>query len=99
MYLGSAAVGTALENKIFWILNEQRMTANQISQKLQIPFDRTYSWLELLVGLGFLERIDDTYGPSSTTKSTILNTFSPDSWAFLAQEARDQYLFTGAHAV
>ncbi len=92
MNIASTALGTALERKVFWLLDEQPMTVNQISQELKIPFDRTYSWLELLVGLGFLDRINDTYVPSSTTQSTILNTYKADSWAFLAQEARDQYL-------
>jgi SAM-dependent methyltransferase len=91
MHLASAAVGAALELKIFWFLDEEPMNAKKISAKLKIPYDRTYSWLELLVGLGFLNREHDRYIPSSITQSTIINTFKPDSWAFLALEARDRY--------
>jgi SAM-dependent methyltransferase len=92
MYLASAALGTALELKLFWLLDKEPMSAEKISLKLKIPFDRTYYWLELLIGLGFLDRKNDTYVPSSTAQSTILNTYRPDSWSFLALEARGQYL-------
>ena len=91
MHLASAALGAALELKLFWLLDKKPVNAEQISGQLKIPYDRVYYWLELLIGLGFLDRKKDKYIPSSTTQLTIINTYKPDSWAFLAQEVRDQY--------
>jgi predicted O-methyltransferase YrrM len=90
-YITSAALGTALELQLFWKLAEKPTDVEGISQALGIPFDRCQSWLELLTGLSLLERKDETYAPSSTARTTILETHSPETWALLAQEAREHY--------
>ncbi|MHA2204211.1 MAG: methyltransferase, partial [Candidatus Hodarchaeales archaeon] len=46
-----------------------------------------------MVELGLLKREDRKYILTSLSRSTILETYSPDSWSFLAQEtSRKQYL-------
>jgi predicted O-methyltransferase YrrM len=91
MYIGAAALGTALELHLFWQLNEKPLRTEEISQKLNIPFDRCHHWLELLVGLKFLEEKNATYSPSPMARTAILEAYSADTWAFLAQEARARY--------
>lgn len=92
MYLASAALGAALELRLFWRLAEKPADVEGISQAFGIPFNRCRSWLELLTSLNLLERQDESYAPSSTARTAILETYSQETWAFLAQEARAQYL-------
>ena len=92
MHLASTALGAALELKLFWLLDKEPMDVEKISNEIKIPYDRAYYWLELLIKLGFLDRKGEKYIPSSTTQLTILNTYKPDTWVFLAQEVRNQYM-------
>lgn len=85
MYIGAAAVGTALELQLFWELAEKPLGVHEISQKLNIPFDRCHRWLDLLVGLNLLVQKNETYFPSPVARAAILETYSADSWAFIAQ--------------
>ncbi|MFX1255327.1 MAG: methyltransferase [Promethearchaeota archaeon] len=91
IYIASTALGTALELGLFWQLAESPLGIKEISQKFNIPSDRCRSWLELLTGLGLLEHRGETYTPSSTAHSTILEAYSSETWAQLAQEARERY--------
>ncbi|MHA2244777.1 MAG: methyltransferase [Candidatus Hodarchaeales archaeon] len=91
MYLASAAVGAALELGLFWLLIENPLPVKEISLKYNIPYDRCQSWLALLAELGFLECENESYFPSSIAKSAILEAYSPETWAFLAQEIREGY--------
>ncbi len=91
MHVIPAAVAAALELHLFWRLDEEPLNANTVSQKLGIPLDRCHYWLELLLELGLLERKNNTYTPSSLTQSTIIDTYSPESWSFIAQESQAQY--------
>ncbi|MFX0091900.1 MAG: methyltransferase [Candidatus Hodarchaeota archaeon] len=91
MYIASAALGAALELGLFWRLAERPLGVKEVSQKFNIPFDRCQRWLEVLAGLELLEQRGKTFSPSSITYSTILETYSQESWAFIAQEARVRY--------
>jgi len=92
MYIASAALGAALELGLFWRLAEEPMAAEDVTKAFGIPFNRCQFWLELLTGLGLLERRGETYGTSSTARTAILKAYSQETWAFLAQEAREGYL-------
>lgn len=91
MYIASAALGTALELQLFWQLAETPMKVHEIAQKHNIPQGRCRSWIELLMGLGLLEQQDEAYVPSSIARSAILETYHPDTWAFIAQQTREHY--------
>ncbi|MHA2297477.1 MAG: methyltransferase [Candidatus Hodarchaeales archaeon] len=91
MYLASAAVGTALELGLFWRLVEKPLREKEISQMFNIPHDRCKCWLALLTELELLEYRGEMYTPSSIANSAILEAYSPETWAFLAQEARERY--------
>lgn len=87
----SAGLGAALEHHLFWKLKDQPMTSEAVGEELGIPRRRSRLWLELLAGLGLLERQDEVYGITAATQAAIIDTHSPESWALLAQEARAAY--------
>lgn len=90
-YITSAALGAALELRLFWLLAEQPQTVDSVAQAMDIPSNRCRYWLELLAGLGLLERQGEAYHPSSEARTTILDSYSPETWGLLAQEARERY--------
>ncbi|MDI6895494.1 MAG: methyltransferase [Bacillota bacterium] len=89
--LVSAAVAAALESQLFWRLAEQPQTVGSVSEALGIPLKRCHHWLELLAGLGLLQRRDEAYVPSPTARAAILDAYSPETWALLAEESRERY--------
>jgi predicted O-methyltransferase YrrM len=91
MYLGSAALGTALELGLFWQLAKLPQKVNEISKNYGIPNDRCKSWLDLLVEFELLEHQEDRYIPSKVANNAILETYSQETWEFMAQEIREQY--------
>ncbi len=90
-YLASAALGTALELRLFWRLADDPASAARVAEELNIPHQRCRCWLELLVGLGLLERRGETYVSSSLTQVAIMKAYTPETWSFLAREARERY--------
>ena len=91
MYVASAALGTGLEFRIFWRLSKEPMSAEQVATELNIPIHRCRCWLELLVGLDLLERRDETYITSLVAQEAIIEAYTPETWEFLAAEAREDY--------
>jgi predicted O-methyltransferase YrrM len=91
MNLVSAALGTAFELRLFDLLNEQPRSSQEVSETFDIPVARTFCWLELLVGLDLLEQDNGTYSISPVTQSTIFESYNGDTWAELAQYARESY--------
>jgi len=90
-YITSAALNAALELKLFWLLAEQPLDAPAIAQLLGIPANRTQYWLQLLSTTGLLERGSRGYTPSHSARTAILDTYSQDTWALLARDARDRF--------
>lgn len=88
----AAGLGTALELRLFWRLADEPASARDVAESMGIPLGRCQSWLELLAGLGLLERQGETYAPSPTASAAIMEAYSPETWALLAEEARDVYL-------
>lgn len=90
-YLDSAALGTALELGLFWRLAEQPQSADGVAEALGIPLHRCRYWLTLLADLGLLESDRQVYAVSATTRAAILGAHSRATWAFHAQEWREQF--------
>jgi SAM-dependent methyltransferase len=90
-FFSSVAIGVALEFGLFWLLGEQPMDATQIADALAIPHNRCRYWLQLLVRVGLIEQAPAGYAPSTTARRTIVEAYSQDTWALLAQEARERY--------
>jgi len=85
----SAALGAALELGLFWLLEERPLSAPAVAERLGIPPNRCNYWLQLLENTGLLTKTEEGYIPSPTARQSILGTYSRDTWAFLAQEARE----------
>lgn len=90
-YVASAALGTAIELGLFWLLAEQPLDASGVAQALNIPIKRCRYWLQLLDSMGLIEHIASGYAPTTVARTAILDTYSRDSWAFLAQEGRERF--------
>jgi SAM-dependent methyltransferase len=92
-YIVSAALGTAMELGVFWLLAEKPLPATDVAQSLNIPLNRCHHWLQILCRLGLLENNTEGYAPSIIAREAILNAQSQDTWAFQAREERDSSLF------
>jgi SAM-dependent methyltransferase len=86
-----AALGAAMELGLFWLVAEQPLEASDVAQRLEIPLNRCQYWLQLLSSVDLLDRGPNGFSPSSLTQETILNTYSQETWAFLAREARERF--------
>jgi predicted O-methyltransferase YrrM len=84
----SVALGAALELGLFWFLEKGPRSAEEIAHEFEIPKGRCSYWLELLRRAGLLEVSDDLYRLSPVSKDSIVDAFSHDSWALLAEETR-----------
>jgi tRNA A58 N-methylase Trm61 len=92
-YIDSLALNTALELGLFWLLADRPHTADEVAAAFAIPAHRSGPWLELLSGLGYLEREGDRYATSSAARSAILDAFSRECWTHLAEEERCRFPF------
>jgi SAM-dependent methyltransferase len=92
-YYDSLALNTALELGLFWLLAAAPQTAQQVAENLGIPVVRCEAWMDLLVGLGYLERNRERFSPSKQARQTILESFKRDTWQLLAEEERLRYPF------
>jgi hypothetical protein len=90
-YVASAALGTAIELGLFWLLAEQSLDTPGVAQALNIPIKRCQYWLQLLHSMGLIEQVSAGYAPSSVARTAILDTYTQESWAFLAQYEREQF--------
>ena len=92
-YIDSVALNTALEMGLFGRLAEQPQTAAEIAARLAIPPHRAGPWLDLLAGLGLLERQGERYAVAPAARAAILDAFSPECWMHLAEEERYRFPF------
>ena len=90
-YVDSAALGTALELGLFWMLAEQPLDAPGVAQALNIPINRCQYWLQVLHSMGLIEQVSAGYAPSALARTAILGTHSQESWGYLAQYEREQF--------
>jgi SAM-dependent methyltransferase len=91
-YIVSAALGTAMELGVFWLLAKKPLSTKDVAQALNIPLNRCHHWLQILCKLGLLDNTPEGYALSMLAREAILNTLSQDSWAFQAREYRDSAL-------
>jgi SAM-dependent methyltransferase len=91
-YVVAAALGTAMELGVFWLLAKKPLSATNVALSLNIPLNRCRNWLQILCKLGLLENTTEGYAPSTIAREAILNAQSQDTWAFQAREERDSSL-------
>ena len=90
-YVISASLCTAMQTGLFWLLERQPLDAHEIAAELDIPLNRCQYWLQLLCSYNLLEHSNKGYIPSLVTRTSILETYSQDTWAFLAREAHERF--------
>jgi len=90
-HIDSAALGAAMELGLFWLLAGQPQDAAGVAQALGIPIHRCQYWLQLLSSMGLLEQVAKAYAPSSTARTAILDAYSQETWALLAQYERERF--------
>jgi len=86
----SAALGTAIETGLLWMLAERPLDGEKVAGLLGIPLRRCLYWLQFLHSLGILDGTPQGYVPSSLTYSAILDARSQDSWKHLALDERER---------
>jgi predicted TPR repeat methyltransferase len=84
----SAALGAAMELGLFWLVESRPLDASGISETLGISPVRCSYWLQVLSRAGLVEEGPKGYQPSQETRAAIMNVYSQESWALLADEAR-----------
>jgi len=89
-YVISAALGTAMESGLFWLLSQQPLDAQSVAHELNIPQNRCRIWLQMLCSYDLVEQTDAGYVPSTTAQTAILDAYSQGTWAFLACESRQR---------
>jgi cyclopropane fatty-acyl-phospholipid synthase-like methyltransferase len=87
-YIVSAALGTAMELGLFWLLADKPLSASAVAESLSIPLNRCHTWLQLLCRHGLIEEGIEGYVPSLLARETVLNAQSQHFWAFHAREDR-----------
>lgn len=92
-YIFAAVLGSAMELGLFWLLADKPLSTAELAQRLNIPLNRCYYWLEILCLLDLLENTSEGYAPSAMAREAILNAQSQDTWAFQAREDRDLTLY------
>ena len=88
--VSAAALGTAMELDLFWLLEAQPLDAAGVARTLGIPPIRCGYLLQLLSREGLIEQGSCGYEPSSAARALILDAYSRDTWALLAAEARER---------
>jgi SAM-dependent methyltransferase len=86
----AAALGTAIESGLLWLLAEKPLSAVEIVTVLGIPGMRGYYWLQLLETMGILENDAHGYVPSTLARQAILDTHSEQSWKHLVVDERER---------
>lgn len=88
--VASAVLDAAMELGIFWLLNEQSLSAEDIAGRLGMPLNRCRYFLNLLVQMGLVEGTAEGFKSSPTAQRTIIQVYRQDTWAYLAKEARER---------
>ncbi|MGB5881058.1 MAG: methyltransferase [Thermoanaerobaculia bacterium] len=87
----STAVGAAMELGLFWLLEREPLDLHDVASALGVPPIRCKYWLDLLCNTGLIEAGPRGYGLTATARTSILEVYSRDSWALLAEEARERF--------
>jgi hypothetical protein len=85
-----AALDTAIEKELFWLLDDNPLKADDIARILGIPLRRCHYWLNILKTMGMLDLDMHGYSPSALTRSAILETYLKGSWKHLALDQRER---------
>jgi ubiquinone/menaquinone biosynthesis C-methylase UbiE len=80
-----------MELGLFWLIRERPLAAADVAGALGIPLARCRYWLQMLERDGLVEVTPGGYSPSAAARSAILDVYSQDTWALLAQQTRTRF--------
>jgi len=87
----SASLGAAMELGLFWLLADRPMNDLEIASRLGIPPVRCRHWLRLLCRTGLIRSGPAGFEATESARRAILQSYSRNSWALLAEEARERF--------
>lgn len=90
-YVTSAALCTAMELGLFWLLKEKPLDTAAVSEKLEIPENRCQHWLEILRSTGLLSNSSAGYTPSDTARKLVIDKYGQDVWAYHGKFHREHF--------
>jgi SAM-dependent methyltransferase len=90
-YMTSAALIAAMEKGLFWFLDSNPSKEEAVANKFELPINRCRHWLDILKHIGLLEENSHGYLVTENAKKIILETYSKDTWALLAQFEREHF--------
>jgi SAM-dependent methyltransferase len=86
----AAAAGAAMELGLFWLLAGAPRPPAEIAAALGIPPRRCAVFLQVLERHGLLVATGGDFEPSPAARDAILAAYSRETWALLAEEARER---------
>ncbi len=89
--LVGAALGAALELGLFWLLESEPLDTTAVGEALGIPRARCAAWLDFLHSVGFVDESRASWRPSQLARDSVIGGYSPETWRFLAEEARERF--------
>jgi ubiquinone/menaquinone biosynthesis C-methylase UbiE len=90
-YVTAAALGTAMELGLFWLLDQRPRAGEEIATELQIPSRRCNYWLRVIESTGLIEAVKEGYRVSRVGRTAILEACSQNTWFYMARQGRDQF--------
>lgn len=89
-HVAAAAAGAAFEQGLFWLLSDEPRPTEIVAEELGMPVEQCRFWLEHLTNLGLLDRGAGGYATSAGARGAILDSYSRETWSFLARSAREE---------
>ncbi|MFC1550722.1 methyltransferase [Candidatus Neomarinimicrobiota bacterium] len=87
----AAATGAALEIGLFWQIEQKPSQIESIAHSLNIPVNRCQYWMHALRTVGLVDKVEEGYIASDSTRKYITEKYSQASWGLLAREGRLRY--------
>jgi hypothetical protein len=90
-YQASSALCAAIEIGLFWYLDQVVRSGKDIAEYFKLPKNRCLYWLQYLCKLGLLEQSPEGFSLTEEARSSILDSYSRETWALLAKESMKQF--------
>jgi hypothetical protein len=90
-YVISAALCSAMELGLFWLLKEKPLDTTSVSKELDIPENRCRHWLEILRNIGLLDKSSAGYIPSDIALKIIIEKYSQDAWVYIGMQNTEHF--------
>ncbi len=90
-YQASSALCAAMEIGLFWYIDRAVRSGKDIAEHFKLPINRCLYWLQFLCKVGLLERSPEGFSVTEQARSSILDSYSQETWTLLAKESMEKY--------